>query len=63
MTNYEKYFKNANIRELANRIAEGISSDACDYCEHNEKYCNGAPCHNMEDTEIIEIWLESEIEE
>lgn len=51
MINYEKYFKNA--KTVAKLIIEGISSDACDYCNHNEANCNGVPCHNMEDTERI----------
>lgn len=61
MTNYEKYFKNA--KTVAKLIIEGISSDVCDYCNCNEEICNGVSCHNMEDTEIIEMWLEREAEE
>ena len=63
MTNYEKYFKDE--KTVAKLLIEGISSDVCDYCKHNDEEgdCNAIPCRNMDDTEIIEMWLKSEAEE
>ena len=64
MTNFEKYFKDE--KTVAKLLIEGMSSDVCDYCKHNDEGdCNDVPlpCCNMEDTEIVEIWLKSEVEE
>ena len=40
MTNYER-ISNMNVEELAMAIYNGISSDPCDYCKHNNLHCNG----------------------
>lgn len=39
--------------ELAEWILNGISSDACDYCEYNNGYCDGSPCRGKAEAEII----------
>lgn len=61
MTNFER-IKAMSIEELATAIYNGISSDPCDYCEHNAMYC-AAQCKDMSHTEIIAKWLESEVQE
>lgn len=43
--------------ELAEWIYNGISSDPCDYCKHNNLYCDGSPCQEKTGTEIIMEWL------
>ena len=43
--------------ELAELIRNGISSDACDYCEYNNGYCGGSPCKEKAESEIISDWL------
>lgn len=43
--------------ELAEWIHDGISSDACDYCEYNNGYCDGGPCCGRAEAEIITDWL------
>lgn len=48
--------------ELAEWIHNGISSDHCDYCEYNNGYCDGAPCHGKADAEIIAEWLQQPAE-
>lgn len=61
LTNYER-IKAMTVEEMAAAIYNGISSDPCDYCEHNAMYC-AAQCKDMSHTEIIAKWLESEVEE
>ena len=61
MTNYEK-IKAMSIEEMATAIYDGISSDPCDYCKANDYHCNGVPCNNKSNVEIIAEWLESEAE-
>lgn len=62
MTNYEK-IKNMSVEEMAVAIADGVSSDPCDYCKANLCGCHGNECYNLADNEIIQNWLESEVEE
>lgn len=62
MTNYEK-IKAISIEEMATAIYNGISSDPCDYCKANDYHCNGGPCNNKSNVEIIAEWLKSEVEE
>lgn len=61
MTNFEK-IKNMSVEEMAIAISKGVSSDPCDYCEANECECHGGECYSLEDNEIIQKWLESEVE-
>lgn len=63
MTNYER-IKNMSTKEMAVAIANGISSDPCDYCKACEYTCNGDECegYSKEDIMIIQEWLESEVE-
>lgn len=44
--------------ELAEVIYNGISSDPCDYCKHNNLHCDGSPCRGKAHTEIIVEWLQ-----
>lgn len=62
MTNYER-IKSMSVEEMATAILNGISSDPCDYCDYGNCDCNGEPCKNKADDEIIQEWLESEVEE
>lgn len=62
MTNYEK-IKSMSVEEMANAIVKGVSSDPCDYCEAYAYECHGNECHNLSDSEIVQKWLESEVEE
>ena len=62
MTNYER-IKAMSVEEMATAILSGISSDQCDYCNYSNGYCNGEPCKNKADEEIVQEWLESEVEE
>ena len=48
--------------ELAEWIHNGISSDACDYCEYNNGYCDGSPCRGKAEAEIITDWLKQPAE-
>lgn len=59
MTNFEK-IKNMSVEEMAAAIVKGVSSDPCDYCEANEYQCHGGECSTLDDSEIIQMWLESE---
>lgn len=43
--------------EMAEWIINGVSSDACDFCEYNNGYCDGSPCRGKADAEIIVDWL------
>ncbi len=49
--------------ELAVWIRIGISSDACDYCEYNNGYCDGLPCIEKAEVETIVEWLKQPAEE
>lgn len=49
--------------ELAEVIKDGISSDVCDYCKHNNLHCSGSPCKNKADAEIITEWLQQPAKE
>lgn len=60
VTNYEK-IKSMSVDEMATAINNGISTDPCDYCAFNNHYCDGTPCRNKAETEIIAEWLESEV--
>lgn len=62
MTNYER-IKSMSVEEMATAILNGISSDQCDYCNYSNGYCNGERCKNKADEEIVQEWLESEVEE
>lgn len=48
--------------ELAEWIHNGISSDACDYCEYNNGYCDGSPCRGKAEAEMITDWLKQPAE-
>ena len=61
MTHFEE-IKAMDIESLAEVIRNGISSDACDYCKHNNFHCDGKPCRNKSESEIIVEWLESEVD-
>ena len=62
MTNYER-IKNMSVEEMAQRILDGISSDPCDYCQHNDYACDmGYGCDNTNDLETLKQWLESEVD-
>ena len=62
MTNYEK-IQNMSIEEMAVAIANGAPFDPCDYCKkYADYYCHGDRCRNLEDNEIVQNWLESEVE-
>lgn len=63
MSNNFERIKNMTIEEMAEFIYNGISSDACDYCTHNNFHCTGEPCRGKSNTEIIAEYLESEVEE
>ena len=54
MTNYER-IKNMSVEEIATAIYKGISSDPCDYC-------TGKSCAKKSNVEVIEEWLESEVQ-
>ena len=43
--------------ELAEWIRNGISSDSCDYCKHNNFHCDGTPCMDKSEAETIIEWL------
>lgn len=62
MTNYERIIS-MTPEELAEVIRNGISSDVCDYCKHNNFHCTGKPCEGKADAEIIREYLESEVEQ
>ena len=49
--------------ELAEVIRNGISSDACDYCEHNNGHCDGSPCRGEAEADIIIKWLQQPAED
>lgn len=49
--------------ELAKWILDGMSSDACDYCGHNNESCDGSPCRGVEDKNVIIAWLQQPAEE
>ena len=61
LTNFER-IKAMSIDEMATAIYNGISSDPCDYCEHNNHHCTGAPCKEKANTDIIAEWLKSEVQ-
>lgn len=48
--------------ELAEWIHNGVSSDACDYCEYNNGYCDGSPCRGKAEAEMITDWLKQPAE-
>ncbi len=66
MTNYERN-KNMSVSEMAAAIAKGVSCDPCDYCPFSEYHCGATECYDrccdLEDSEIIQKWLEKEAEE
>ena len=49
--------------ELAEVIYNGISSDPCDYCKHNNLHCDGSPCKGKSHTEVVVEWLQQPAEE
>lgn len=49
--------------ELAEWIRNGISSDACDYCDYNNGYCDGSPCRGKAEADIIVEWLQQPYKE
>ena len=51
------YIRAMSDEELAKWMHNGISSDACDYCEYNNGYCDGSPCKGKAESEIISDWL------
>lgn len=62
MTNGDRIRSMSN-EELAEWIRNGISSDACDYCQYNNFYCTGVPCHGKSEAEKIIEWLQQPYEE
>ena len=48
--------------ELADWILNGVSTDPCDYCEHNNGYCDGFSCVGKADAETIKEWLKQPAE-
>ena len=50
--------RSMNDEELAEWIRNGISSDACDYCDYNNGYCDGSPCRIKSEADIIIEWLQ-----
>lgn len=65
MTNFEK-IKNMSVEEMAHAIAMFTSCDVCNYCPF-EDCCNDNEiydcCYDLEDSEIIQKWLNSEVKE
>ena len=61
-TNADRIRRMSN-EELAEWINNGISSDPCDYCKHNNLHCDGSPCKGKADTETILEWLQQPSEE
>ena len=57
MTNADR-IRAMTDEELAEWIRNGISSDACDYCEYNNGYCDGSPCRGKAEAETIVNWLQ-----
>ena len=49
--------------ELAEIIYNGISSDPCDYCKHNNLHCDGSQCKGKSHTEVVVEWLQQPAEE
>lgn len=49
--------------ELAEWIRNGIASDACDYCNYNNGYCDGSPCRGKAEADVIIDWLQQPYEE
>ena len=49
--------------ELAQWMLNGISTDPCDYCEYNNKYCDGSPCRGKADADKLIEWLQRPAEE
>ena len=62
MTNADR-IRSMNDEELAEVIRNGISSDACDFCKHNNLHCDGYPCKNKSEKNIIIEWLQQPVEE
>ena len=56
-TNAE-HIRSMSDEDLAEVIYNGISSDPCDYCKHNDLHCDGSPCRGKAHTEIIVEWLQ-----
>lgn len=52
MTNFER-IKAMTVDELAMVIYNGISSGPCDFCKHNNFHCNGKPCKDKANVDII----------
>lgn len=61
-TNAE-HIRSMSDEELAEVIYNGISSDPCDYCKHNNLHCEGSPCREKAHTEVIVEWLQQPAEE
>lgn len=62
LTNADR-IRSMSDEALAEVIYNGISSDACDYCKHNNLHCDGSPCRGKAHTEIIVEWLQQPAEE
>ena len=62
MTNADR-IRALSDEELAEWIYNGVSSDPCDYCEHNNGYCDGVPCKGKAHAEIIAERLQQPAEE
>ena len=62
MTNYER-IKAMSIEEMTTAILNEISYNPCDYCNYSNGYCNGEPCKNKTDDELVQDWLEREATE
>ena len=60
MTNYER-IKAMSVEEMTTVILNAILSyNPCDYCNYSNGYCNGEPCKNKTNDEIVQEWLERE---
>lgn len=62
MTNAQ-YIRSMTDEELADWIHNGVSSDACDFCEYNNGYCDGIICREKTETEVIMDWLKQPYKE
>lgn len=62
MTNADR-IRAMTDEELAEVIRNGISSDACDFCKHNNFHCDGSLCKGKAEADIIVEWLQQQAEE
>ena len=57
------HIRSMTDEELGKWIANGISTDPCDYCNVCEVYCDGTPCKGKTDEGIIQKWLKQPYKE